>query len=179
MKKVISLGLLLAWIMAPGALAAHGAETLSPGVSFKVTLSPAGSFEARSGELTGTVQPQAGGFEAASVVLSVATLKTGISLRDRHMSEKYLESAKYPKATVTQALGKDGKFKAKLELHGRTRDVMGTYEVRTSAEGTKYLEARFKTALSAFEIEEASYMGVGVEDEVEVTAVVPVGKSAK
>ena len=38
--------------------------------------------------------------------------------------------------------------------------------------------ARFKTSLSTFEIEEASYMGVGVEDEVEVTARVPLGKSA-
>lgn len=154
------------------------AEPAAPSLSFKVTLFPAGSFEATSSALSGSALATAGGHAAEKVVLPVASLKTGIALRDKHMSQKYLESAKFPMATLTQARGKDGKFTARLELHGQTRDISGSYDVRSSTDGSKFIEARFKTSLSTFEIEEASYMGVGVEDEVEVTARVPLGKSA-
>ena len=153
------------------------ADSAVPSLSFKVTLFPAGSFEATSHSLSGTASSMPGGYAADKITLPIASLKTGIELRDKHMSQKYLESAKFPMATLTQASGKDGKFSAKLELHGRTRDISGSYDLRSAPDGSKYLEARFKTSLSTFEIEEASYMGVGVEDEVEVTAKIPVGKS--
>src|SRR5438132_5755067 len=38
--------------------------------------------------------------KAVTFVVPLATLKTGIDLRDRHMREKYLETDKYPNAVL-------------------------------------------------------------------------------
>jgi polyisoprenoid-binding protein YceI len=46
---------------------------------------------------TGTVKDQV----AARVVIDLASMKTGVAMRDRHMREKYLETDRYPKAVFT------------------------------------------------------------------------------
>lgn len=147
-------------------------------LSFEVALNPAGSFVAKSSSVAGDVVAKGGGFEASEISLPLASLKTGIELRDKHMVQNYFEAAKFPKAVLTQAVGKDGKFRATLSIHGKSQSIEGEYEVKGSGAGES-LEAKFKTSLSAFSIKEANYMGVGVEDEVQVTALIPVRKAAK
>ncbi len=162
-------GLVVVGLAGASAVAAEQAPLLR----FKVSLSPTGSFEARSSRIQGTVSSGAKGFEATEISLELATLKTGIELRDRHMTQKYLEASKYPKAVVTNVSGQGGKFKAQLSLHGKTSPIEGRYEYRGGPTGPNWIEATFTTRLSDFDIEEPMYMGVGVEDEVEVTALVP------
>ncbi|MBU6375893.1 MAG: YceI family protein [Bdellovibrionales bacterium] len=145
-------------------------------IRFKVTLNPAGSFVAKSSAVTGSASSANSGYSASKVELDLRTLKTGIELRDRHMTKKYFETDKYPKATLTQAVAKNGRFKAQLQVHGKTQVIEGSYEVKKAPSGGGFIEARFKTSLSAFEIEEANYMGVGVEDEIEVFAKIPIQK---
>ncbi len=147
-------------------------------ISFEVALNPAGSFVAKSSSVAGDVVSKAGGFEATEISLPLASLKTGIELRDKHMVQNYFEAAKFPKAVLTQAVGKDGKFHATLSIHGKSQSIEGEYEVKGSGAGES-IEAKFKTSLSAFSIKEANYMGVGVEDEVEVTARIPVRRAGK
>lgn len=149
----------------------------APQLSFEVSLNPAGSFVAKSAAVSGEVAARDGGFEAAEISLPLSTLKTGIELRDKHMVQNYFEAAKFPKAVLTRASAKDGKFKATLDVHGKSQSIEGEYEVKNSA-GGEAIEAKFKTSLSAFSIKEANYMGVGVEDEVVVTALIPVRKAA-
>jgi len=155
----------------------HAAEQ-APLLSFKVNLSPAGSFVAQSKRLVGEAQGAGAAFQASEVSLELDSLRTGIELRDRHMTQKYMESKKFPTAVVKNAEGKDGRFKAQLTVHGKTRPVEGTFEIKGGPSGPNWVEAKFKATLSEFEIEEANYMGVGVEDEVEVTALVPLRKGA-
>jgi polyisoprenoid-binding protein YceI len=93
---------------------------------------------------------------------------TGITLRDEH-TKKHLEVDKYPEAVLVSATGKDGKGEGVVKIHGVERSVKGTYEINNDK-----LTANFPLKLSEFGIEGIKYMGVGVQDEVQLTVTVPV-----
>ncbi len=113
------------------------------------------------------------------------TLETGISMRDRHMKEKYLHVDQHPSAMlrlVSLLLPADwakqnsskisGPFTGLLTLHGVARNVEGQFE--TQGMDGQYLSvvANFRIRLSDFAIDVPSYAGITVADEVrvEVTA---------
>ena len=134
-------------------------------LQIKVDLNPAGAFTAKSSDLkiVGELKKTPVGFAAKKILLSVASLKTGIDLRDNHMKKKYFEVEKFPVATLIEGGGQGGKFQGKLEVHGVIHPIAGTYQLNGPD-----LEAEFPCKLSDFKIPEANYMGVGVEDEVKV-----------
>lgn len=170
MKKIQSVFLpFLVSLLALAATSARAGE-----LSFKVTLSPAGSFVASSSSLAGEVTRSGVRYLATEISLELSSLKTGIELRDKHMIQNYFEAARFPKAVLRNVSGAEGRFKGELTLHGRTQAIEGKFEPKSRASGPELVEATFNTTLSAFGIKEASYMGVGVEDEVEVTAILPV-----
>lgn len=136
---------------------------------YTVELNPTGSFIAESNQVKGVATKAGAGFVAKKVYLNLNTLKTGIELRDHHMNENYFESKKYPWAILDQAQGKDGKFTGTLKIRNLPKPISGTYTVNGST-----LEAKFKSKLSDFRIKKANYMGVGVEDEVEVVVTLPI-----
>ncbi|NDD91565.1 YceI family protein [bacterium] len=170
-RLLVVLGLLVQ-LLALKVRADSGSE-----IRFKVTLNPAGSFVAKSSSVSGVAVAGGSGYSASRVELDLRTLKTGIELRDRHMTKKYFETDKFPKAVLTQAVAKNGRFKAQLQIHGKSQLIEGSYEVKKSPSGSAFIEARFKTSLSAFEIQEANYMGVGVEDEIDVFAKILIEKA--
>ena len=138
-------------------------------LELQVELNPAGSFIARTQSLTlRGVQSKGDLIAIEEISFPVDSLRTGIELRDHHMSQKYFESRKFPIASLKSVQAKGGSFRGRLVVHGVERGVEGTYE-RQGPE----VRARFKTSLSAFSIAQASYMGVGVEDEVEVVVFLP------
>lgn len=137
-------------------------------VSFTVSLVPAGSFVARTSSLSAKLKGEPGkDWAAEEIVLPLTSLKTGIDLRDAHLAQKYFEVEKYPSAKLTKALGKNGALSGELNVHGVTKPVTGTYEWKG-----KQIVARFNCRPSDFGIPAIKYMGVGVEDEVEVKATV-------
>lgn len=97
---------------------------------------------------------------SAEVVLD--TCDTGIELRNRHMKEKYLETAKFPKAELSGFL-MDGStdFNGRLTVHGKTVEVKGEH-----FDGS----LRFKTRISDHGIGVPSFLGVTVADEVHIEA---------
>lgn len=135
-------------------------------VSLKLEMNPTGSFYAKSEQLqiSQATKDAKGGFIVKDATLAIDSLKTGVDLRDKHMKEKYLESGKYPKATLSKAIGKNGKFVGMLSVHGQTKRVSGAYEMNG-----KDIEAVFTCRSSDFKIAKAKYLGVGVSDDVEVT----------
>lgn len=137
-------------------------------VSISVSLNPAGSFVAKSDaiKVEGHATKSGDNVSAKNITLDLNTLKTGISLRDNHMRDKYFEAAKHPKAVLTEANGRDGKFQGELVIRGVKKQIAGTYEMK----GSKF-HGKFPAKLSDFAIAPANYMGVGVEDEVEVEVV--------
>jgi polyisoprenoid-binding protein YceI len=139
---------------------------------------PLRSFEGVSEKLHGLVDLEQ---NLLDFYLDLNTLKTGISLRDKHMRDNYLETKKYPFAEFT------GKIKESLterslpegqavkvtatgtfKIHGvaRTIDVPGTL---TRKGNTLLLQASFKVLLTDHQIEKPSLVGFELADEQVVT----------
>jgi polyisoprenoid-binding protein YceI len=132
------------------------------------------SFEAKTTALSGEVTPAAGGAIKGALQVELIKLETGISLRDRHLRNNYLEVQKGPDYAVARLENiKVEKFPGKttfrgtLKLHGQQREVTGTADVWQEGKGYK-LSATFPVKISSFQIPEPSYLGVGVQDEVTV-----------
>lgn len=146
----------------------------SQSLKLSVTLNPAGDFVAESNQVSGFVTEGSDGMlQATDVKLPVKSLKSGISLRDDHMVNKYLEASKYPEITMKIAKGKNGNGVAILVVKGKEAKVKGTYTVK----GDK-ISASFPVKISGFGIEDISYKGIGVDDEVKVEVELPIKKTA-
>jgi polyisoprenoid-binding protein YceI len=137
-------------------------------------LTVGGSFEAKTTAMSGEIGARAGDPIIGAIQVNLATLNTGIGLRDRHMRENYLEVQKGPEyATATLEnirLEKlDGKtvMKAMLRLHGQRREVTGTAEIRHE-NGRARVVAHFPVKVTDFQIAKPSYLGVGVREEIQV-----------
>ncbi len=134
-----------------------------------VSLNPAGSFIARSSSVNGVVtRALDGSWLAKEVTLDLDTLKSGIDLRDSHMRMNYFETSNYPTAILNKAEGKGSEFTGVLKLRKVSKMISGSFQW----EGDK-LRVVFACKLSDFDIPQANYLGVGVEDEVEVRATLP------
>ena len=131
-----------------------------------------GRFTAKTSDVTGFATKEGDSYKAKDIKVNLKAVKTGIELRDKH-TQNYLDTEKYPEATLTEATCKDGKGKAKIKFRGKEKDVDGTYKVIDD----KLLEASFPLKLSEFDITGIRYMGVGVKDDVQVKVTVPIKKS--
>lgn len=138
-------------------------------VSFRVNLSPVGNFIAESTSLEGSAIQENGTLKVVQAVLNLDTLQSGVALRDDHMKKKYFEIEKFPSAKITNVEASNGSFKGLLEIHGVSKEVSGSYEVK---EGQ--VLAKFTTRMSDFSIPKALYMGVGAKDEVAVEVSLPI-----
>lgn len=136
-------------------------------VTLLVTLSPAGSFQAVSRKVKGDLYKQGDSFIADKISVSIESLKTGIDLRDEH-TWKHLNSSKHPKATLTDLKAAGGKATAMLEVNGEKKPVNITY---TSANNE--VTAKFTVKASDFKLAKAEYLGVGVEDSINIETTIP------
>jgi len=150
-------------------------------VRILVPLKPGGAFEAKTTSLRGELIPGSSRPLAVSgeIAVDLASIDTGISLRNRHLREKYLEVARGPgydeavlsdlvlaEADGTEFRGKTP-FTARLLLHGVQRPVSGKSEIRPAAAGVR-VDAEFLLILPDFGIEPPQYMGVGVTSRLVV-----------
>jgi polyisoprenoid-binding protein YceI len=122
----------------------------------------------------------AGSSAQGRVSFDLQSLDTGIGLRNRHMKEEYLETARYPQATLTltrvdlQGLagepafsGRRVPFEGLLDLHGVSRAVSG--EARLTRDGSGVtVDAAFAVRTGDFGIRTPSYLGITVAEEVKV-----------
>ena len=135
-----------------------------------VTLTPAGDFVAKTTAIKGTAVEKAdGSFTAENIEVDLNSLKTGISMRDDHMKEKYLDTKTYPKAILKKAVGKDGKGVGVLNIKGKDINVKGEYK----KEGN-LLISKFTLMLADTGITDVSYKGVGVDEELKVEIALPI-----
>lgn len=143
-------------------------------VKIFVTLSPAGDFIAKTSDVKGfAVLNPDGSYTADNVIIDVKTLKTGLSLRDDHMLNKYLEVSKFPQIVLKKAKGANNKGEGILAIKGKEIKVAGTYKA-----SAKTISAEFMMNLKDAGIEDISYKGVGVEDEIKIVAEIPIEKPA-
>ncbi len=113
-----------------------------------------------------------------SFKFKMASLDTGIGLRNDHMKNKYLEVEKFPTAElkIDEVTGFNAAtpeatalpFKGSLTIHGVTKPVTGTVDVKKKATGYN-ATANFETKITDYAIAIPSYAGVTVADSVKVS----------
>lgn len=116
-----------------------------------------------------------------SAVVLLDEFDTGIELRNRHMKEKYLETAKWPTAELvvtkmtlpencrdSDCESSKNPLEGTLSLHGVKKTLSGIANVKKRG---NELEADFdfKFPLSDFGIETPTFMGISVTQDVAVT----------
>ncbi len=144
-----------------------------------VPLRPGGAFAATTSSLGGalTLEPGKPARLTGELSIDLATIDTGISLRNQHLREKYLEVKKgkgFDKAVLSEiqladAAGEafEGRtpFTGKLLLHGVQHPVDGTAEIRREGPGRR-VRAEFPLQLTDFAIAPPLYLGVGVANRL-------------
>jgi polyisoprenoid-binding protein YceI len=107
-------------------------------------------------------------------------LDTGMSLRNKHMKEKYLETGKFPTAKLTftdVALPAEFSkgdasidklpFKGTLNLHGKDSPVEGTAKV-TRKGGTVEVDATMETKTTSHDIATPSFAGITIGENITI-----------
>jgi polyisoprenoid-binding protein YceI len=158
-------------------LSATGYAALSAPASAQVTFQVAGPAGMK---IEGTTSDFRLTEDSGNLILVVplAHLTTGISLRDKHMKDD-LEVAKYPEASLTIARGAlklpagaeraEADAPATLTLHGQTKPVSVHYDAKAGGGGfTAHGKIHF--SMTDFGINVPSYLGVTVKPETDVNA---------
>ena len=122
------------------------------------------------------------------ISVEMSDMTTGISLRDTHMKEKYLEVNKFPNAVLKISdlkfekdpysevfSQKNVPFKGKMNIHGIEHDVEGTADIDSSKSEIS-VSAKTKTTITAHQIAIPTYMGIKIADEVQVSAELKIKK---
>lgn len=156
---------------------------------------PLETVKGRTGEVKGfvTFDPQdimgtaKGGFE-----VDLASLKTGIGLRDKQMREQYLETDKYPSVvfkltkviqassnTLADNQAVDLVLEGQFKLHGITRDIQVPIAVKymKATEETKKLRpgdllritADFDVLLSDYNIQRPQFVILKLDDTQKIS----------
>jgi polyisoprenoid-binding protein YceI len=123
-------------------------------------------------KITGTTNALTVSETDSEIVLTVPlnTVKTGIALRDTHMTEKYLETGKYPNAELRVAKdavkGPSGQVSGQVTIHGKTKPTNVKYTQKPDGN----ISGSFHVEMTDFGIEKPGYSGISVQPGVEVTA---------
>lgn len=136
---------------------------------------PAGmSIVGTTSDLVVTEDAQGG----VAVTVKLGALTTGMSLRDKHMREKYLEVQTYPTAVLRVARsalklpapGQSGAFDAPgtMTLHGTTKPVTVHYSARNDAPSAYAVTGSLTLDMTDYGVQKPSYMGLTVKPSVDI-----------
>ena len=115
---------------------------------------------------------------ALKVTVPLASLQTGIGLRDRHMREKYLQVDKFPDAVLelpwsavklpADGQTSEGAAPGKMSIHGKSKDVQVKYRIVRS--GNQYqVTGHIPLNIKDYDIDVPSYLGVTVQPDIETS----------
>jgi hypothetical protein len=140
-------------VIRPGGAKINGA----PGTEVQKPL--AGQLEVKDNKISG------------DATFQLKAFNTGISLRDSHLKDKYLQVEQYPEAKLKMksfAISETGApFEGTLTLHGKENKVSGI--VKSKKVNNKYdLSFDFDVNIKDYGIEVPSYLGVRVEEKVKI-----------
>lgn len=120
------------------------------------------------------------GMASGKITFKLETLDTGMSTRNKHMKEKYLQVDKFPLAILTldptalpagcdsgTCTGDALPFTGKLMLHGVETPVTGKAHVERARSSIKY-SATFATKIPEHKIDLPTFAGITVAEDVTV-----------
>jgi polyisoprenoid-binding protein YceI len=173
MTRTVSVRALLLASVVVGSTALAGLSKTGDGLATFKAVGPAGfKLEGK----TRSIDLKDDG-KALTVVVSLKDLETGISLRDSHMREKYLEVEKFPDATLVVPVdqvkwpedGKssEGSAKGTFSVHGVSKEVTFKYKVVASGD-TYAIEGEAPVNFKDHGVSVPSYMGITVKPDIVV-----------
>lgn len=114
-----------------------------------------------------------GSFVSGTFRVKLDQFKTGMSQRDKHMREKYLQTSIYPEAvfTLDKMLGAAGTrkgFTGILDLHGVKKKIEGTVVFDASK-----AETEFSIDITKYGIAVPEYSGLTVGKNVTIKVQIP------
>lgn len=114
---------------------------------------------------------------ALTVTVPLKNLSTGISLRDKHMKEKYLQVGQFPNAELTvgrsslkipaDGTESTGDTSGTMKLHGKTKNVSFHYSAKRSG-AQMQVNGTVRVNMNDFGIEVPSYLGVTVKPDIDI-----------
>lgn len=129
-------------------------------ISIHVSLSPVGSFKITSENLKIKGFKKEGDLiTAKKISTKKADLKTGIDLRDEHMKKRIKERT----ISVKNISAKNGKGFGEISINKIKKKINFNYN-----ESDGKTKANFKLNLEEFDIKDINYMGVGVNNNVDI-----------
>ncbi len=182
------LALLATALLAAPTRAAVQTYRIDPGDDQKVVFTskaPMETFEGKTHKVHGTIVADLANLADSvqvRVVVDMASLSTGIGMRDNHMRDRHLETKKYPEAVFTggrvvscapSQLAPGGKAHAVVagifDLHGVARPVEMPVDLALDADGTLSVQVAFPVKLSDHAIERPKVLVLKLADEQQVS----------
>lgn len=174
-----------------GAPASAGRFDITPGdpnlIRFE-SKAPMESFDGKTRQVSGHILCDPSALEDSIEVLievDLATLDTGIKLRNQHMRENHLETERYPKAVFRGAKleertiaalqpGQPARLNVRgtFELHGEAHEIVVPLEVTLSADPgprTLRITGGFPVKLSDYKINRPQFLVMRVDETQRVT----------
>ncbi len=144
-------------------------------VTFEASVPAFEEVKATNETVTCVLNPKTG--EIASQAL-MKGFRFKIALMEEHFNENYIESEKYPKATFRGKIddfdasalsptAKDYNIKGKLEMHGKTKDVVIPSKIRKTEAGIEIV-SDFSVNSDDFDIEIPSVVRSKVSKKVNI-----------
>jgi len=179
---VLALATTLVGLRIPGGAADASAYRVLRGeVRVVCPLTVGGSFDTRTTSISGTMGLGAApaGTLSGEMRVDLASLDTGIGLRNTHLRDNYLEvgrGAEYATAVLSgvhldkmdsTAFRGRTPFTGTLLLHGTRRPVAGQADIHPEGSELR-IDASFPLRLDDHGIAAPRYLGVGVKNEVQV-----------
>lgn len=118
----------------------------------------------------------------AQFIFDMTSIETGISMRDDHTKNKYLEVSKFPKSQLTlnpvsfaknickeKFSAEHQAFSGTQQIHGVEKPVQGEFDIKAEGNSHGHTQVRYHVSLKDFNIESPTYMGITVGDQIENT----------
>jgi polyisoprenoid-binding protein YceI len=161
---------------------------IHPGTSSQVQFVSKAPMETVTGKtrtVSGSVQldPAAlGDSIVVHVEVDLASLDTGIEMRNKHMRENHLQTATYPKAVfeggrlqdlsaprLTEGQTVTGSITGTLDLHGKRQPLQASLEL-TLQGGALHAVTHFKVKLVDYDIPRPQFLVMRLDETQSVTA---------
>jgi polyisoprenoid-binding protein YceI len=161
---------------------------ITPGVENKVVFASRATlenFQGKTNQVSGSITFDSlaiGDSVSTRIEVDLSSLDTGIPLRNKHMRENHLETAKYPKAVFkggrvleTSGLTLDPGQSVRLrlagafEIHGVTRSLDVPVEVERMKDGAVSVSSHFDVTLADYKIARPAFIMLKLEPTQHVT----------
>tara|TARA_B100000586_G_C19977345_1_gene370430 strand:+ start:167 stop:631 length:465 start_codon:yes stop_codon:yes gene_type:complete len=142
-------------------------------------------FKAKTEKLIGIVEFNANRTQLikAKLEVKVDTIKTGMSMRDQHMHNNYLEAKKYPSIVYTTENlpfnpnnSSSNKIIGKFSIHGKEKAAVADIKVTHVSQNKIILEGKFTLNILDYGIKQPKFMVVEMKPNIEIELLIVLQK---